>query len=147
MMRRETIIAELQRVAKTLHTDCLSRSAFQKHATLSSSGVERVFGSWNEAIVAAGLTPLPSGGIPKNEQRRLERITDPPAGGIDAGHTPDDVLLDELMRVAKRLGRPPSGNQLAAKGKYDPSVYRKRWGSVAQAYEVAASRWHSRGLT
>jgi hypothetical protein len=139
-MKETAVIEELQRVAELMDSRCVSRSQFQLHATISSAAVEETFGSWNEAIVAAGLTPLPQGGMPRVEQRRLERIASPPTAGSGGGRIPDEALLDELLRVAKVLGRRPSGNQLAAKGSYSPTVYQRRWGSVAKAYEVALKR-------
>ena len=142
-MERETAIEELQRVAALLQAKFLSRSMFGKHATISAATVEATFGSWTEAIIAAGLVPLPQGGMPKAEQRRLERLTkrqaDPSSQRI-----PDDDLLDELIRVAKDLGRRPSGNQINAKGKFSGDVYKKRWGSVARAYDVAVARSNPR---
>jgi hypothetical protein len=79
-MDKSAILAELRRVADLVQSEYLSRSMYQKHATVSSGAAERVFSSWNEAIVAAGLRPLPSGGIPKAEQRRLERLANTPTG-------------------------------------------------------------------
>jgi len=78
--------------------------------------------------------------LPKDELRRLDRLSSVPAAGSATGRISDDELLDEMLRVAKLLGRRPSGNQIAAKGKYHPDVYRKRWGSVATAYKAALER-------
>jgi hypothetical protein len=127
-------------VAEVLQTEYLSRSMYGKHGTISPGAAERTFGSWNEAIVAAGLKPLPSGGIPRAEQQRLERLTNPPVMTPGGSRIPDDELLDELLRLEKVLGRRPSGNQIAAKGKYDPTVYQRRWGSVPKAWEAAQER-------
>ena len=136
-MNRAAIIDELRRVATVVDSQSVSRSQFQRHATISTTAVEQSFGSWNEAIVAADLIPLPQGGIPKAEQRRLERLATPPAAGTSSGRIPDNFLLDDLLRLARELGRRPSGNQVAAKGKYSLTVYQRRWGSVSAAYEVA----------
>jgi hypothetical protein len=137
-----TIIAELRRVADQRHSDCLSRSTFAELANISTGAVEKTFGSWNEGILAAGLKPLPQGGLPRDDKRRLERVADPPIAGFGTGRISDDLLLSELSRLAKQLGRRPSGNQITAKGKYDSTVYIRRWGSVAKAYEAASSRSH-----
>ena len=139
-MNKNAIIEELQRVARLLNKRSVSRSAFQKHATLSSSVAEESFGSWNEAIVAAGLIPLPQGGMPKEEERRLERVSSPPTAGYASGRIPDEDLLAELLRLSRELGRRPSGNQIAAKGRYHPTVYQRRWGSVAAAYKAALKK-------
>jgi hypothetical protein len=142
-MDHPTIIAELQRVAALLDTRTLSRSRFAEHGTVSTGAVEAAFGSWNEAIIAAGLTPLPSGGIPKAEERRLERLAAAPFGAAPA-RISDDELLADLLRVAALLGRRPSGNQIAAKGKYSHDLYQRRWGSMAKAYEAALVRRQER---
>ena len=131
-MDKETMVEELRRVASSLESEYLSRSMFQRHATISSGAVERVFGSWNEGILAAGLKPLPPGGIPKSDLRRLERITDPSTTSLEGGRISDEELLEDLRRLARELGRRPSGNQIAAKGKYDPTVYKRRWVSSRQ---------------
>jgi hypothetical protein len=106
-MDRQDAIAELQRVAALLDTQCLSRSMFAKHATLSSATIESTFGTWNEAIVAAGLLPLPQGGLPKAEQRRIDRLARPHSGNSPAQEIPDNDLLDDLLRLEKELGRRP----------------------------------------
>jgi hypothetical protein len=140
-MNKNTVILELRRVADLLAAESVSRSQFQRHATISSVTVEEAFGSWNEAIVAAGLVPLPQGGTPKAERRRPEWVAPSgSSGGCAGGRIPDRELLDDLLRVATELGRQPSGNQVAAKGKFSPSVYQRRWGSVAAAYEAAVKR-------
>jgi Homing endonuclease associated repeat len=138
-MERDLAIAELQRVAAALDTRVLSRSTFDKHSDISSATVEATFGTWNEAIEAAGLIKRPPGGLPKSEQRRLERLTATTSIQAVQGIS-DDELLADLLRLAHDLGRRPSGNQVTAKGKFSSDVYRKRWGSVSHAYEVALSR-------
>lgn len=140
-MKKNIVIEELRRVADFIASKSVSRSQFDRHATISSKTVEQEFGSWNEGIEAAGLIPLPQGGMPKAEQRRLERLSDPPtAGYASGGRLQDEDLLDDLLRLGQELGRRPSGNQVAAKGKFSDSVYKKRWGSVAAAYELALKR-------
>jgi hypothetical protein len=121
----------LKRVAELLGSKSLSRGIYQKHGRLSSATAEKTFGSWNEAVSAAGLVPLPSGGLSEKDQRNLVGAT---------GRPSDAELLDALVALTKELGRRPSGNQLTAKGKYSAAYYIKRWGSVAAAYEAAESR-------
>ena len=138
-MEREDAIGELRRVAGLLDTRFLSRSTFSKHATVSSAAIEATFGSWNEAIVAAGLVPLPQGGLPKAEERRLNRLAKQPTIS-SMRQLSDEELLGDLLRLANELGRRPSGNQVAAKGKFGRDVYQKRWGSVSRAYDAALNR-------
>jgi hypothetical protein len=134
-MHKDLVVEELLRVASLIDSRSVSRSQFATHATISSAAVEQAFGSWNEAIRAAGLIPLPQGGIPRNEGRRIERLGG--QGATGRGKIPEEDLLAELLRLGQQLGRQPSGNQVAAKGKYNPSVYQRRWGSIAAAYKLA----------
>ena len=136
-MQRDLVVEELRRVAGVIDSKSVSRSQFEAHATISSAAVEQAFGSWNEAIRAAGLMPLPQGGTPKDERWRLQRVTNPTTAGSGRGRIPDEELLTDLLRLAKELGRRPSGNQVAAKGKFNPTVYQRRWGSIAAAYDAA----------
>ena len=135
-MERQTVVEELRRVAASLKSRFLSRSTFAKHGTISTAAVEATFGSWTEAIIAAGLHPLPPGGLPKSEQRRPERVGKY-SQGSHIRDLSDNDLLDDLLRLARELGRRPSGNQVSAKGKFGRDVYEKRWSTVAHAYEVA----------
>jgi hypothetical protein len=138
-MERQVVIEELRRVAALLAARSLSRGMFAKHGTISTAAVEATFGSWNEAIVAADLLPLPQGGLPKAEQRRLERLSKH-ARGSSTSPISDEELLDDLVRLEKQLGRRPSGNQVAAKGRFGRDVYQKRWGSIAKACDAALAR-------
>lgn len=137
-MDKQLAIEDLKRVASELQARSISRSLYDQHGTLASATVEAAFGSWNEAILAAGLIPLPQGGLPKSDERRLERLNNLAAPQI--GNVSDDELLDDLCRLAKLIGRRPSGNQIAAKGRFGRDVYMRRWGSVAKAYEHAVAR-------
>jgi len=137
-MDKEAAVGDLKRVATELKARSLSRSLYEQHGTIASATIEATFGSWNEAVVAAGLIPLPQGGLPKTEARRQERLNRVASQPI--GEVSDSELLDDLCRLAKEIGRRPSGNQIAAKGKYGRDIYQRRWGSVAKAYEVAVAR-------
>ena len=139
-MDKGAVVAELRRVAAHIDSDSVSRSQFNEHASISTAAVEQTFGTWNDAILAAGLRPLPPGGVPRDEVRRRERVKSPPTLGRGTGRISDAELLDELLSLAAELGRRPSGNQIAARGRFNPSVYQRRWGSVAKAYEAATKR-------
>ena len=132
-MDKTALIADIQRAAQLLDVKSLSRSAYEKHGSFSAKTAEANFGSWNEAVEAAGLIPLPSGGLSLKDQRELQK-------GARSDKVSDDELLKELFALGEKLGRRPSGNQLDAKGKYSSAFYVKRWGSVAAAYEEALAR-------
>ena len=102
--------------------------------------IEATFGSWNEAVTAAGLVPLPQGGLPKSEQRRLERLGKSTTAASSIHSVTDAELLDDLLRLEKNLGYRPSGNQIAAKGQFGLDVYVKRCGSAKAAFDAAKAR-------
>ena len=117
--QQKRIIAEIQRVAKKLGSDHLSQNEFDEHHELGGvTTAGMLFGSWNLAIKAAGLTPnLTHGHVPR-------RIT-------------DDELLEELIRVHKHFGKKPSERNIAAIGNYSLTPYKERWGSIAKARDAA----------
>ena len=105
------IISEIKRVANELGVKSLSQNQFDQHHRLggvSTAGYQ--FGSWNEAVTAAGLKPLPSGGSDREPRYS------------------DNELLGEIIRLHKEFGKPPSERLLASKGKFSPKPYRDRWG-------------------
>ena len=135
------MIDDLRRVAGELATDRLGRSQYKGRGTFSSTAVEKSFGTWNDAILAAGLTPLPQGGIPKSERQRVERLDRGPFPELGPYAASDDELLQELIRLKKLLGRRPSENQITARGKYPLVIYRRKWRTVKAAFERAVERF------
>lgn len=77
-----TVVKEIQRIASVLGKSTLSQREFDAHHQLSGvSTAGYQFGSWNEAVTAAGLEPKPPGGA-----GRGPKIT-------------DEELLLELVRL------------------------------------------------
>jgi hypothetical protein len=121
--RQQRVIAEIQRIARMLDVRRLSQSDFDKHHQLgcvSTAGYQ--FGSWNRAVRAAGLEPFDSG-----QSNRGPKIA-------------DDELLDEIVRLHRQLGKPPSEREMARFGQYSPKPYKDRWGSWTAAREAAYQR-------
>jgi hypothetical protein len=126
-IEQERIINEIQRVAKKLRVSSLSKSQFDEHHELggvTTAGMQ--FGSWNEAVTAAGLDANPPGG---NSSKKLT----------------DDELLREIIRIHELLGREPSERQMAANARFSMKPYRDRWENFTKAREEAYSNvWLSR---
>lgn len=113
-MDREEIIAELKKVAALLGRDTASRSEFKRHGRVSSALVEQRFGTWNNAVKAAGLAPMD----------RFKRIA-------------DSELEEEFHRVYNKLGKVPTRNEFFMESKFSPYVYEKRfqnWRNVVGHY-------------
>lgn len=89
----DSLVAELRRVASLLPEGPLTRRAFDRVARVDSSTLGKRFGDWRAALTRAGLADRYSGQVVSETMR-----TQP------AKRMSDDELLDELRRVAAKLG-------------------------------------------
>lgn len=121
--KQNKIIAELQRVANLLGGTSLPQREFRRHSDLSIKTIETTFGSWNRAIQAAGLTPIPA--------RYLD-------GELLLS---DDELLQEIIRVSQQLGKRPTESEMIALGHHTIKPFRKRWGTFGEAIRVAYDKY------
>ena len=76
---------------------------------------QEVFGSWNEALEAAGLDP----------------------DEIGSKRIPDRELLAELQRLYTELGNPPTQRDMTELGEYSNRTYQLRFGSWSNALQEA----------
>ena len=74
-----------------------------------------VFGSWEDALEAAGLDPA----------------------DIGTKQYPDTALLEELQRLAQDLDRTPTQQDMKEHGKYSDTPYQTRFGSWIDALDDA----------
>jgi hypothetical protein len=109
---KEEIIEELKRVANLLGKNQVSRSEFTRHSKITSSCVERTFGTWNKAVEAAGLVPA----------TMFFKLS-------------DDKLAQEFSRVRQQLGKIPTRTEFVIHGRHSPTVYERRFGSWGRAVE------------
>lgn len=119
-MERDEIIAELQRVANEQGTPSLSQRQFKQSGRIGINAVENVFGNWNRAIEAAGLTPIPPGGFKDRDQKYSE----------------EEYLL-EIIRLTQEFGKPPTIRSMNAFGRFSDKPYRTKWGSLQAACQIA----------
>lgn len=89
------LVAELRRAARLVTAGSLTGGRFEAVAGISKSTFLRRFGSWRQALDAAGLADRYSGAMvsDKMRQQKARRLT-------------DAQLLTELRRIAARTGRP-----------------------------------------
>ena len=90
----EEIIAEIKRIDAIVNKDVLTTRDFDAHGKMSSSGIRLRLGSWQNALIAAGLGHK-YGALPvfvKARGKALRKLT-------------DDEILNELKRIAKMLKR------------------------------------------
>ena len=51
----EELLNDLKQVAKTLNKDKVTQTEYQEHGQFSRSTFQNRFGSWNKALILAGL--------------------------------------------------------------------------------------------
>ncbi|QLH81254.1 homing endonuclease associated repeat-containing protein [Halosimplex pelagicum] len=107
------LLSEIERLADELgHPPSLTE--VREHGQYSVTTYYDRFGSWQDAVEAAGYDPqAPTTEIPESE------------------------LLAELRELAEEFGEPPSAAQMDADGEYWASTYRDRFGSWNEAIEAA----------
>ena len=119
-MNQQTVIAELLRVSELLQSRSVSQSDFEQYGNIGVTTVRGTFGTWNQAIEAAGLLPNPPSKLARARPK----------------HT-DEEYLQELIRLTREIGRKPTLSELSAKGNYSIRPYIARWGTLTIACETA----------
>lgn len=112
-MSDEDLINDLKRVAKDLEKNAVTTEEYNKYGKYSSSCLRGRFGSWFKALEKAGLEKTRNLGLTEKE------------------------LIDDLIRVAKDLGKSPTTFKYNDKGKFHNSTYEYRFGSWFKALEKA----------
>lgn len=100
---RSDLIDEIQRLADSLEKTPTFEE-MRQYGEHSGRVYQKKFGSWNNAIQKAGLTPNVKKGIPKSD------------------------LKDELYRLEDELGRIPSSVDLRRQGEFCLDTYLDRFG-------------------
>jgi hypothetical protein len=109
----QELLAELTRLADDL--DKLpSGQDMDDHGAFSPITYRKHFGSWNEALEAAGF-----------DSRRPKR------------QVPEEELIAELQQLADDLDGRPTTNDMQSDGAFSPGTYINRFGSWTAALETA----------
>ena len=116
------LLSDLRRVARRLDATPSLRE-MDEHGEYAPSTYQSRFGSWNEAVVEAGLTP--------NSRRRPEYA--------------DEELLDALGDLADALDRTPCRKDMREEGPHSPTTYATRFGSWRDAVDEAGLSPPQRG--
>jgi hypothetical protein len=109
----EVLLAEIRRLASEMEKTP-SEEDMMAHGNHSINTYKTHFGTWNEAVEAAGLDPNPD---------RTERS--------------QEALLTDIERAADDLGRPPTRREMSEYTEFDPITYRNHFGSWKQALKAA----------
>ena len=117
---RDTLIAELQRVAALVPDEILTIAKFERHARANRTTLNRYFGSWAAALTEAGL-----------------------AGRLNPRHKPmsREEIAEAIRGLAERLGKdeltlPDVQTHL----QISPDRLRREWGTARKAFEAAGIR-------
>jgi hypothetical protein len=124
MDEKEHILQEILRVARTISPKPLTKAAFKRESEISESKVLYYFGSWNQAVEAAGLQPNPKG-IPVTGYKRLS----------------GEELLEEIGNLWRNFGRRPTEAMMNSKGQFTVKPYRSRWGTFNAAIEAYVKKY------
>jgi len=105
-MDKETVIAEIKRIAADRGTTTLSRSDFAAQSGISLAQVYRLFDGWKDAVRCAGLTPI----------TRTDRID-------------DDALFRAMKDAFVTAGAVCTQMRFDRLCNHNISVYRRRFGN------------------
>jgi hypothetical protein len=101
---KNKLITELNQLAGELGRTPTSRDMQEQGGHVPAT-YSRIFGSWNEAVEAAGLEPT--------RQREVS----------------DTALITELQRVADDLDHPPTADDMHDQGRFGVTTYLKAFGT------------------
>lgn len=112
---RDELLDELRRLADELGKTPTTRDVYGADDFPGIHYFQDEFGTWNEALKAAGFEP--------NEEK--------------SGRYSDDELIEDLQDFAKEIGDVPTSTQMKDDGPHSTSTYITRFGSWSQALEAA----------
>jgi hypothetical protein len=120
----EALLAELRRVAVFVQSPFLTKHAYDKHSKAHSSTICVRFGSWDQALAAAGLA-----------QRSTGKAG---AWAVLNQRFTDDELVSELRLVSEKIdGRPVTCDDFNRYAKCNAYTVRLRFGSWQAALKRA----------
>jgi hypothetical protein len=127
----EELIADLRHVAEFLKTEHIPRNQYIKHGNYSNATQTRRFGSWNKALLRAGLNAIQKG-FPLTIGTRVS----------------DEELIADLRRVAEFLATENvTLNQYIKHGKFSPKPQISRFGTWNKALLRAGLKNYSAGFS
>lgn len=109
-LSRGELLEELLRLSEEVDGTPTTRQMGSR-GRYSVGPYRRVFGSWTEALEAAGMSAPQAGRLSREE------------------------LEEELLRLSEEVGGTPTREQMDRVGEYSSTVYAGRWGSWNAAVE------------
>ncbi len=121
---REDLLEEVRRVAAQVNKRTLTFPDFVRNSEVGIYPIEREFGTWRQALEAAGLS-------------KAFAKSAPPAHPAPAGPS-DEELLAEVRRVAALMPTPVLPTpEFIKHSEVSPSTLRRRFGGWKEALELA----------
>ena len=118
---KDEILEAIKVTANKLDSNSLTLKEFEKLSGITGAPVRRIFGSWGEALRAAGIAQLPLG----------KRYT-------------DEECYENMLAVWTHYGRPPKHREMnQPPSEVGAKAYVLRWGTWHKALEVFVKRVNS----
>lgn len=115
---KEELLAAIRSVAQGVKTGSITLSQFKAHSGIDGGPVRRVFGSWAQALEAAGLS----------QSALARRYT-------------DEQCYENLLSLWVHYGRPPHHDEANTQPSLVGSkAYIRRWGTWRKALEAFVTR-------
>jgi hypothetical protein len=109
----DELVADMRRVAKEIEKNALTMRDYQSHGRYASQTVSRRFGSWNKALLAAGL----------------ETSNDLNIADVE--------LFENMLTLWQHYGRQPRRSELSSPpSTFSQGPYNRRFGSWTAALEA-----------
>ena len=120
---KESIIAEIQRVAKLITSKIITTNEFSKYSRVDIGTIRRKFNSWEKALEAADLLHR------YNIGNTNSRYTKRPATNIS-----NEQLLNEMRSIASRLEKETlTRKEFYENSEFSPCSIQQRFGSRLNA--------------
>ena len=111
----DQLIIDLRRVSAIFKSKTISSGDYKKHGYYSKETYSNRFGSWNNALIAAGLVPFDV---------------------VSGKRISENELIDEIGRMWIELGRQPTTTDIKnGLSKYSLHAFERRFGSWRKALE------------